>query len=57
MKYCEMSHQCPWGDAFTPNRCAYSADDEYDKDYCPMILQDYSIKMDKLCGNLDPRIS
>ena len=50
MKYCEFSAQCAWGDAFTPNRCAYNVDkDDYE---CPMILQEYEIKMDKLCGNL-----
>ena len=53
-KYCENSRNCPWGDVFTPNRCAYNLDtDDFE---CPMILQTYELNMDKICKDLASEI-
>ena len=51
MKYCEMSFQCAWGDAVTPNRCGYRVDT--DNFECPLILQNFNLKESKICGKLD----
>ena len=47
MKYCINSNNCPWGNAFKHNTCAYS-DNLKDNDDCPMMWKNIEFKIDKL---------
>lgn len=51
MKYCQNSHNCPWGSAIDPGTCAYNADID-ENDDCPILWQNIEYNMDKLCGEL-----
>lgn len=54
-KYCEISHECPYGDAFTPNRCACEIEDE---DFeCPATMENYEYQMERIAGGWTPNVS
>ena len=54
MKYCQNSHNCPWGSAIDPGMCAYSANID-ENDDCPIIWRDVEYNMDKLTSGTQPR--
>lgn len=51
MKHCEKSHECPYGNAFESNLCAYK-EDLHEYDLCPIILKNWDHIIDKLMTTL-----
>jgi len=47
MKHCERSHNCPYGNAFEKNVCAYDKNlNEYDE--CPYLLENWDSIINEL---------
>ena len=47
MKHCERSHNCPYGNAFKKNVCAYDENlNEYDE--CPYLLENWDSIINEL---------
>ncbi len=47
MKHCERSHNCPYGNAFEKNVCAYDKNLNED-DACPYLLENWDYIIDEL---------
>ena len=47
IKHCEKSHECPYGNAFEKDLCAYKKD-LHEYDLCPIILKNWDYIIDEL---------